>query len=75
MDSLNKKLSNKAEKQPSCLGAVICSTLLKGLPFFGVFFVDKVWLQWNFAIYILYQILIGCISIMLVGYLHGQYCI
>jgi hypothetical protein len=57
------------------VGAVICSTLLKGLPFFGVFFVDKVWLQWNFAIYILYQILIGCISIMLVGYLYGQYCI
>jgi hypothetical protein len=72
---LENKNLDKAEKPQLNIGAVICSTLLKGLPFFGVFFVDKVWLQWNFAIYILYQILIGCISIILVGYLYGQYCI
>jgi hypothetical protein len=70
-----EKLSKEAQNTPLSKGAVICSTLLKGLPFFGVFFVDKVWLQWNFAIYILYQILIGCICIMLIGYLYGQYCL
>ena len=61
------------ESQPSCLGVVICRTLLNAIPLFGVFFVDKVWLQWNFAIYILYQILIGCLTIIGVGYLFGQY--
>jgi hypothetical protein len=66
---------NNQESAQLGIGAVICSALLKGFPFFGVFFVDKVWLQWNFSIYILYQILIGCISIILVGYLYSQYCI
>jgi hypothetical protein len=75
MDERDYKAMNEELNQPSFLGAVICSTLLKGLPFFGVFFVDKVWLQWNFAIYILYQILIGCICIMLICNLYGQYCI
>jgi len=67
------KTSLENESQPSCLGVIICRTLLKAIPFFGVFFVDKVWLQWNFAIYILYQILIGCLTIIGVGYLFGQY--
>jgi hypothetical protein len=66
-------MNDLPQTQQSNIGAVICSTLLKGLPFFGVFFVDKVWLQWNFAIYILYQILIGCLTIIAVGYLFGQY--
>jgi hypothetical protein len=63
-----KKSEQKVTKQMN-VGGVIVSTLFKGLPFFGVFFVNKVWLQWNFVIYILYQILI----VMLIGYLYGLY--
>ena len=39
MDNLNNKLSNEAQSQPSCLGAVICRlsshTLIKPLDFDG----------------------------------------
>lgn len=67
---MNTEKTNLKSGQPALSKtAVICRTFLKAIPFFGVFFVDKVWLQWNFAIYILYQILIGCLTITGVGYL------
>lgn len=70
---LENENMNEAEIPQLNIGAVMCRTLLKAIPFFGVLFVDKVWLQCNFAIYILYQILIGCLTIIGLGYLFGQY--